>query len=78
MQDWFDLAGTQYFLCHSTDFQQQVTSLQINHQPVPEAWTGQIVALKVRSRVHVHDTVYRITAEEAKELEAEQTPEYFW
>jgi hypothetical protein len=64
-----------HILGHSTDFQQQVTSLQINHQPVQEAQPGQDVALKVISRVRGHDVVYRITAEEAKELAEAQASE---
>ncbi len=47
-------------LGYSTDFQQQVTSLQIEHQPVHEAFPGQDVAMKVGQRVRRHDKVYRI------------------
>ena len=47
-------------LGYSTDFRQQVTSLQIEHQPVQEAVPGQDVAMKVEQRVRRHDKVYRI------------------
>jgi acyl-CoA hydrolase len=50
-------------LGHSTDFQQEVTSLQVEHQPVSEAGPGQDVALKVTQRVHPHDAVFKISAE---------------
>ncbi len=64
-----------HILGHTTDFQQQVTSLEINHQPVPEAQPGQDVALKVIGHVRAHDVVYRITAEEARELADTRTLE---
>ena len=64
-----------HILGHTTDFQQQVASLEINHQPVPAAQPGQDVALKVIGHVRAHDVVYRITAEEAKELAETRTLE---
>ena len=57
------VGDTVHFLGHSTDFQQEVTSLQIEHQPVTEAGPGQNVALKVAQRVHPHDAVFKISAE---------------
>jgi len=55
------VGDTVHFLGHSTDFQQAVTSLQIEHQPVSEAGPGQDVALKVTQRVHPHDAVFKIS-----------------
>ena len=52
---------TVHILGHSTDFQQEVMSLQIEHQPVSEAGPGQEVALKVKQRVHPRDAVFKIT-----------------
>jgi len=60
---------------HATDFYQKVTSLQINHQAVPEARPGQDVALKVRRRVRPHDVVYHATAEETDKALQEDMPE---
>jgi hypothetical protein len=60
-----------HLIGHTTDFVQPVASLQINHRAVQVAGPGQEVALRVSDRVHVYDAVYRITAEEAKELEAD-------
>lgn len=57
------VGDTVHILGHSTDFQQAVTSLQIERQPVSEAGPGQEVALKVVQRVHPHDAVLRITGE---------------
>lgn len=60
------LGDTVHILGHSTDFQQEVASLQIEHQPVSEAKPGQDVALKVAQRVHPHDAVFKITEEKTK------------
>jgi putative protease len=52
-----------HFLGHSTDFKQEVSSLQIEHQIVSEAKPGQDVALKVSKKVHPNDAVFKITGE---------------
>jgi len=54
---------TVHILGHSTDFKQEVASLQIEHKPVEEAKPGDDVALKVSQRVHVHDKVFKLTDE---------------
>ena len=45
---------------YTTDFRQQVTSLQIELQTVEEAHPGQDVAMKVDARVRRDDKVYKI------------------
>jgi translation elongation factor EF-1alpha len=52
-----------HFLGHSTDFKQEVSSLQIEHQNVSEATPGQDVALKVNQKVHPNDAVFKVTEE---------------
>ncbi|MDL1912570.1 translation elongation factor-like protein [Chloroflexi bacterium CFX6] len=52
-----------HILGHSTDFKQEVTSLQIEHQPVEEAKPGDDVAMKVIQKAHPHDKVFKITDE---------------
>lgn len=59
-----------HVLGRSTDFQQEVRSLQIEHRAVTEAEPGQDVALKVIRRVHPHDAVYKIVEEARGEGEA--------
>jgi len=49
------------FQGENTDFQQEVTSLQIEHAPVDEASAGMEVALKVEGRVRQGDGLYRAT-----------------
>lgn len=57
------VGDTVHFLGHSTDFKQEVASLQIEHKDVDEAKPGDDVAMKVNQRVHPHDKVYKLTDE---------------
>ncbi|MBI4771884.1 MAG: hypothetical protein HY784_16100 [Chloroflexi bacterium] len=47
----------------SSDFEQRVVSLQIEHQAVSEAGPGADVALRVNQRVRPHDGVFRVGRE---------------
>ena len=57
------IGDTVHILGHSTDFRQEVTSLQIEHQPVTEAKPGDDVAMKVMQKVHPNDKVFKLTGE---------------
>ena len=48
------------FLGRTTEFEQQVTSMQIEHEYINEAAAGQEVALKVIERVRSKDMVYSL------------------
>jgi putative protease len=61
LTDKIQMGDTIHFLGHSTDFKQEVNSLQIEHQNVSEAKPGQDVALKVNQKVHPNDAVFKIT-----------------
>lgn len=52
-----------HILGHSTDFEQVVDSLQIEHKPVEKAKPGEDIAMKVTQRVHPNDKVFKLTAE---------------
>jgi putative protease len=43
---------------HSTDFDQVVDSIQVEHASVPTAGVGDEIGLKVKDKVHEHDVVY--------------------
>jgi putative protease len=60
LSDAIHLGDTVHIVGRSTDFLQEVSSLQINHQAVSEAWPGQEIALKVEDRVRRGDTVFRV------------------
>jgi putative protease len=44
----------------TTDFEQTVDSMQIEHENVKTANKGQSVGLKVKDRVRENDTVYKV------------------
>jgi putative protease len=46
---------------HTTDFQDEIKSIQIDNKPVEKAETGQLVGVKVKDRVRENDTVFKIT-----------------
>jgi hypothetical protein len=46
---------------HTTDFEEDVDSIQIEHQSLQEAGSGASVGLKVRERCREGDEVYRLT-----------------
>ncbi len=48
------------FVGHTTDFVDQVTSMEINNQPVEEAKAGDFIGLKVKERVRENDRVYKV------------------
>ncbi len=45
----------------TTDLEQVVDSMQIEHENVQRAEAGQSIGLRVKERVRENDTVYRIT-----------------
>ncbi len=49
-------------------FQQQVSSMQVEHAPVMQASPGQSVGLKVMQQVHEGDKVYRMALEREKAI----------
>ncbi len=55
------VGDTVRFRGHTTDFEQVVESMQIEHQQVEEAGPGDSVGIKVIDRVRPGDVVYRVT-----------------
>jgi len=49
-----------HFKGHTTDFTDEVASMEIDNQPVEQAAVGDFVGLKVKDRVRENDRVYRI------------------
>jgi len=50
-----------HILGHTTDFEQQLTSMQIMHQDVESAGPGDEIGIKVRLRARPGDRVYKVT-----------------
>ncbi|MDH4210922.1 MAG: hypothetical protein OEV79_05695 [candidate division WOR-3 bacterium] len=46
---------------HTSDFTQQVTSIQLEHNPIEKAKKGDAIGIKVESPVHEHDQVFLVT-----------------
>jgi len=44
----------------TTDFEQKVESMQIEHEKVNEAKAGKSIGLKVKDHVREHDKVYKL------------------
>ena len=57
--DTLKVGDTIRFRGHTTDFAQQVESMQIDNQPVSEAKVGDDVGIKVSDRVRPGDIAYR-------------------
>ena len=44
----------------TTDFEQEIESMQVDHQNIEMAGAGQEVAVKVKDKVRAGDSVYRV------------------
>ena len=45
---------------HTTDFTEEVASIEINNQPVEEAKADDLIGIKVTERVRENDKVYKV------------------
>ena len=48
------------FKGHTTDFTEEVSSMEVDNKPIDEAKAGDLVGIKVKERVREKDRVYRI------------------
>ena len=46
---------------HTTDFTEEITSMEIDNQSVDEVKAGDLVGVKVRERVREGDKVYKVS-----------------
>jgi len=49
-----------HFKGHTTDFEDTITSMQVDKEPVEEAKSGDLIGIKVKERVRENDTVHKI------------------
>jgi translation initiation factor IF-2 len=54
------VGDTVRFKGHTTDFEETITSMQIDNRAVEEAKPGDLLGIRVKERVREHDTVYRL------------------
>jgi len=59
-EEGLKIGDTIHIKGHTTDLTQQVTSMQIEKQPIQEAKPGDAVGVKVDDRVRRGDTVYKV------------------
>ncbi|HVH67637.1 MAG TPA: hypothetical protein VM716_07210 [Gemmatimonadales bacterium] len=50
-----------HFRGHTTDFTEQIASMEVNHQKVQLAKAGDEVAIQVTDRARQHDQVFKVT-----------------
>jgi putative protease len=48
---------------HTTDFTEQVGSMELDNQPIEEAKVGDLIGVKVKERVRENDKVYKVVEE---------------
>ncbi len=45
---------------HTTDFKQEIESMEIENEPIKEAKPGDSIGVKVKERVRLNDLVYKV------------------
>lgn len=64
LADTLQVGDQVHFFGRSTDFRQEVKSMQIEHEAITEAGKGQEIAMKVERRVRNRDKVYKLSDDE--------------
>lgn len=54
------IGDTVHIRGHTTDLEQVVESMELEHKPIQKAEPGQMVGIKVRDRVREKDIVYKV------------------
>ena len=60
LKDGLKVGDKIYLKGHTTDFKENVTSIQLDHAPIQEAKKAQEIGLQVKSRVRIGDSVYKL------------------
>lgn len=60
IEDGLNVGDTIHILGHTTDFTQQVISMEVEHRKMQAVGAGADVALKVDERVRAGDEVYKV------------------
>ncbi len=60
LNDTMRVGDTIHIKGHTTDLEQPVDSMQIEHEQVQEAKAGQAVGIRVKDRVRHGDKVYKV------------------
>ena len=60
LTDALKIGDTIHIKGHSSDFNQTVGSMQIEHKDVTEAKAGDSIGIKVDQKAYPHDKVYKV------------------
>ncbi|MEW6568078.1 MAG: hypothetical protein AB1449_07915 [Chloroflexota bacterium] len=60
LQQDLKLGDRVHFLGRNTDFEQEITSMEVEHKAVDKGAAGTEVAVKVKQRARNGDSVYRL------------------
>jgi putative protease len=58
--DYLEVGDTIHIKGHTTDFEQKIESMQLEHKPIKRAEKGQLVGIAVKEYVRENDLVYRV------------------
>lgn len=58
--DSLSVGDTIHIKGHTTDFTQEIESIEIEHEDVKTANRGDSIGIKVKDRVRRHDVVYKV------------------
>jgi len=61
LSDTLKIGDTIHIKGKSSDFTQQISSMQVEHASVNEAKAGDEVGVKVDQKVHEHDSGFKVT-----------------
>ena len=62
LHDSLTVGDTIHVKGHTSDFTQNVDSMQLDHQPVTVAKAGQSVGIHLAEHAHEHDKVFKVVA----------------
>jgi putative protease len=60
--DQLSIGDTVHFKGHTTDFEEEIASMQVEKEAIEVAKRGSLVGIKVKDRVREGDKVYRAKA----------------
>ncbi len=60
-EGYLSVGDTIHIKGHTTELTQRVDSIQIEHQSLERVEPGQVIGIKVRERVRLHDQVFKVT-----------------
>jgi translation elongation factor EF-1alpha len=61
LEDNLEVGDTIHIKGHTSDWTQEVSSIQIEHDRLEKAGPGDIVGIKVDGHAREHDVVYKVT-----------------